>query len=254
MSQLVQIAGLASGFLIALTLWVRSRHPVEPALVRLLLGAPLIFVGGKGLYLLEQGTWSRQALTDPGYSGFGALFLVLAFWIVSFRFQSAPLLEFLDVVTPAAAVGLCFGRIACFLQGCCGGVTCDLPWAIQFPSNTPLFAGQLAEGLVLPSSRNTLPVHPVQLYEAAFTLLAGAGLLWMLTRKQLRPGRVFFCGALCYGVFRFLVEELRFDGGRLLSQGEGSWAQFAALGLALFGLLGTILLTRKPHANFFPRS
>ena len=88
----------------------------------------------------------------------------------------------------------------------------------------------------------------MQLYEAAFALLAGAGLLLLLTRKQLAPGRVFFCGALGYGVFRFFIEELRFDGGRLLSQGEGSWAQFMALGLALVGLAGVLLPGLKAHS------
>lgn len=254
MSQLVQIVGLVSGFLLALALWVRKNRPVEPALVRLLFGAPLIFVGSKALYLLQQGTWGKEALMGPGYSGFGALFLVLIFWIVSFRFQPGPLFEFLDVVTPAAAVGLFFGRISCFLQGCCGGVTCDLPWAVEFPSNTPLFAWQVAQGWVSPWSRNTLPVHPVQLYEAAFALFAGAGLLLLLTRRQLQPGRVFFCGALAYGTFRFLIEELRFDGGRLLSQGEGSWAQFIALGLALVGLAGVLWPTRKPQSGLLLRS
>ena len=250
MGQVVQLVGLASGFLLALALWVRRSRPVEPALVRLLLGAPLIFVGGKALYLLQHGGWGKEALTGPGYSGFGALFLVLTFWIVSFRFQPGPLFEFLDVVTPAAAVGLFFGRISCFLRGCCGGVACDLPWAVEFPPNTPLFAWQLAQGFVHPWSRSTLPVHPVQLYEAAFALLAGVGLLLLLTRKQLPPGRVFFCGALGYGVFRFFIEELRFDGGRLLSQGEGSWAQFMALGLALVGLAGVLLPVRKPQFGF----
>jgi phosphatidylglycerol---prolipoprotein diacylglyceryl transferase len=39
-------------------------------------------------------------------------------------------------------LGLAFGRLGCFLNGCCFGAPCDLPWAIRFPAiNTMTKAG-----------------------------------------------------------------------------------------------------------------
>ena len=39
--------------------------------------------------------------------------------------------------TPAIAVGTLFGRLGCFLNGCCYGDTCNLPWAVSFPQHSP---------------------------------------------------------------------------------------------------------------------
>ncbi len=42
--------------------------------------------------------------------------------------------NFMDIFAPALMLGLAFGRIGCFLNGCCYGKTCDLPWAVTFPA------------------------------------------------------------------------------------------------------------------------
>ena len=38
-----------------------------------------------------------------------------------------------DVAAPAVAIGIAIGRIGCFLNGCCYGAVCELPWAVRFP-------------------------------------------------------------------------------------------------------------------------
>ena len=48
---------------------------------------------------------------------------------------------YLDILAPAVMLGLAFGRIGCFFNGCCFGGVCTLPdsdqarypWAVQFP-------------------------------------------------------------------------------------------------------------------------
>lgn len=40
---------------------------------------------------------------------------------------------YLDILAPSAALGLAIGRIGCFMNGCCYGSTCELPWAVKFP-------------------------------------------------------------------------------------------------------------------------
>ncbi|RJP42138.1 MAG: hypothetical protein C4547_00830 [Phycisphaerales bacterium] len=40
---------------------------------------------------------------------------------------------YLDILAPGAMWGLAFGRIGCFLNGCCFGGVCDAPWAVEFP-------------------------------------------------------------------------------------------------------------------------
>ena len=38
---------------------------------------------------------------------------------------------------PSIAVGTLFGRLGCFLNGCCYGDVCNLPWAVSFPKHSP---------------------------------------------------------------------------------------------------------------------
>jgi len=73
-----------------------------------------------------------------GMLGFGA-FLVK---------HKLPLLPMLDILTPGMLLGLTLGRIGCFLNGCCYGGECDLPWAVRFPVGSPPFVQQVEEGKI----------------------------------------------------------------------------------------------------------
>src|SRR5690606_24018629 len=42
-----------------------------------------------------------------------------------------------DIVAPSVALGLAIGRIGCFLNGCCYGGVCALPWAVTLPAGSP---------------------------------------------------------------------------------------------------------------------
>ena len=44
---------------------------------------------------------------------------------------------YLDIAAPSTALGMAIGRIGCFVNGCCWGGVCDLPWAVQFPFGSP---------------------------------------------------------------------------------------------------------------------
>src|SRR3954469_2638632 len=50
-----------------------------------------------------------------------------------------PLLAMADLMAPSMAIGLAFGRIGCFLNGCCYGGETDLPWHVTFPKFSSRF-------------------------------------------------------------------------------------------------------------------
>jgi len=52
----------------------------------------------------------------------------------------------LDLIAPSLALGLAIGRLGCFLNGCCFGGACDLPWAVRFPPASPAYEHQLEHG------------------------------------------------------------------------------------------------------------
>jgi phosphatidylglycerol---prolipoprotein diacylglyceryl transferase len=53
-----------------------------------------------------------------------------------------------DLVAPSVMIGLAFGRLGCFLNGCCFGGVCEQPWAVTFPWKSPPHLHQVEQGLV----------------------------------------------------------------------------------------------------------
>ena len=120
------------------------------------------------------------------YGGFigGALAIVILSVLRKER-----LWNFADFVVTAVPLGHALGRIGCFLNGCCYGTPCQLPWAIPLQD---------------------VHRHPTPLYETAFNLLVYAFLLWLYPRRK-REGSVFIAYLLVYPVGRFFFEFTRGD-------------------------------------------
>lgn len=147
---------------------------------------------------------------------YGGLLTGAVCFIVYAFFRKLPILTMADVVTPSLAVGLFFGRIGCFLAGCCWGCICDDPsnllqlLAVRFPKSSLTYEQHRASGMLSADAERSLAVHPVQLYEAFSMLL----LFWVLMRqfKQRRfSGEIFCLFALSYAAVRFWLEFLRAD-------------------------------------------
>jgi phosphatidylglycerol:prolipoprotein diacylglycerol transferase len=116
------VAGIIGARLVSIYTQPRSRWPadVPDFLYRLI----QIWEGGIVLYGAVIG----------GLIGYG-----LAYWFV-LRKQRASTAKLADVVAPALALGVCIGRLGCFLNGCCfGQVVCpDCAAApVPFPFSAP---------------------------------------------------------------------------------------------------------------------
>jgi phosphatidylglycerol:prolipoprotein diacylglycerol transferase len=94
--------------------------------------------------------------------------------------------DFLDALAPAAAFGVGLFRIGCYFAGCCFGTVCDLPWCVQYGTDSNAFFYQLNQGLLLPGDPNALPIHPVQLYESAISF-CGLLLILLFSRRSHQP-------------------------------------------------------------------
>jgi prolipoprotein diacylglyceryltransferase len=88
--------------------------------------------------------WQLPRIWDGGIvlygSVLGALVGYLGFYLFVFRKYNLPTLKLADLVAPAVAVGLCLGRIGCFLNGCCyGQVACAdcVTYPVRFPLTAP---------------------------------------------------------------------------------------------------------------------
>ena len=115
-----------------------------------------------------------------------------------------------DAVAPAVAVGIAFGRIGCFLNGCCYGSVCELPWAVRFPVDTLPWFRQVDAGLISVAATTSLPVHPTQLY-ASIAGFVTLGLLLAYFPYRRRQGEVIALLMILYSLTRWPIEALRGD-------------------------------------------
>jgi phosphatidylglycerol:prolipoprotein diacylglycerol transferase len=179
-----------------------------PMLLATALLTAAAMAGGKLYWRIETGapTWGDLW---RGYRYAGALPALLALLPAAARLtgRRAPALALGDALAPLYCLALSVVRLGCFLNGCCCGRTCALPWAVHFPAGAEAWTHQVFAHLIPVSARISLPVHPLQLYVALLSAAIGAAGLWRLPRR-------------------------RFDGEVLL----GSLLAFAAGEAALYGL------------------
>lgn len=172
-----------------------------------------IIVGGRLGYvlfyepvILWQAPLEIFQVWKGGMSFHGGLIGVsLALIIFAFRTETS-LLALSDLIAPCVPIGLCFGRLANFINGELWGRVTDVPWGMVF-CNARL---RLQSGGVCPAG--LLPRHPSQLYEAA---LEGVVLFLLLRigthhRHGLRrPGAMTGLFLVTYGAIRIALETVR---------------------------------------------
>ena len=132
-----------------------------------------------------------------------------ALWVL--RRDKLPLLKVMDVTFIGVSMGLFFGRIGCFLAGCCYGVVTQHPPGVIFPEWSPASEGQFREGALAHPNMVSLPVHATQLYEALGCLVLSVALSRWSPRHQRFDGQTTLLFLIGYAVLRYGVEFLRAD-------------------------------------------
>jgi phosphatidylglycerol:prolipoprotein diacylglycerol transferase len=156
-----------------------------------------------------------------------------------------------DVIMPYLALGHAFGRVGCFLNGCCFGKVTDVPWAITYPKHmneeglitgSDAFKAHIVDfSDITIASTHSHPIHPAQLY-AVFGLMLLCGTLLYL-RKHWHPfvGFTFPMYFIIYGVHRAIIEHFRGDSNPVhilnLTDQQVFGLLFSLLGVALFFIL-----------------
>src|SRR5262249_49910263 len=101
-------------------------------------------LGGRIDYMIQYKVplWDFFKIWEGGLVFYGSAIgglvgYCLAYYFVLRKYQISTW-KMADIIAPCAAVGLCLGRIGCFLNGCCyGNVACpDCP-AVHFPLCSP---------------------------------------------------------------------------------------------------------------------
>ena len=257
------LLGFILGFLVILRVVRVGRSTLQPEVVANLgiTFALSVMVGARlGYVLFYQPAllvefdgvfpfWGALAVNRGGMSSHGGMIgVVVASGLYAWR-QRHDWGHVLDLGALAAPLGLCFGRIANFINGELYGRECspDFAWAVKFPQEVRTWsleqlespamqqvltivapAGVVAQrrydqlceqviAAVQAGSREATealaplltPRHPSQLYEAALEGLLLFAVLAVIALKPRRPFTLAGVFALVYAVFRIGVEEYR---------------------------------------------
>lgn len=136
------------------------------------------------------------------------------------RIKKLNFVDYFDLMLPSVALAQGFGRIGCFLAGCCYGRTTDSHIGIVFSHSN--FAP------------NGVKLLPTQLISSAGMFII-ASILFVYARKDRRAGRVGALYLILYSIGRFLVEFLRNDyRGEV---GALSTSQFISLFILVLGIV-----------------
>lgn len=217
-------------------------------LIASLMGARLLFVllnfGYYQSHLIEAfKIWEGGLVFYGGFIGG----LLVALWFL--KMNQLNVWRAADVLAPSLALGAAIGRIGCFLNGCCYGKI-SYAWGIPFPAEgtPPVYAQQLADGLLPYGARCSLPVLPTQLYEALAYFMLFLFLLWFDSHKR-REGVLFWNFVLLYSVARFIVEGLRYYETNFIIFGCLTVSQLISMAFALLAIVFLIRITIKSPAR-----
>ncbi len=214
------------------------------ALIALVAG----FLGAKLLYIIvEFKTFLERPLDVIGFSGFvvygGIITGAIALMVYS-KIKKINCFEYVDFMIPFIALVQGFGRIGCFMAGCCYGAPTDSCIGVVFPQGSLAPAG--------------VKLWPTQLFSSAgnFVIFAILILFTELAKKNqklARTGNVSMLYLLLYGVGRFAVEFFRNDDRG--NVGALSTSQFISVFIVAAAIIGGVYInflrdkTKKKEEN-----
>jgi phosphatidylglycerol:prolipoprotein diacylglycerol transferase len=223
---------MAVGFLVGI--WITAVRMEEDGLdpdlaTTILLYVMLGGIAGSKLYfaidttLREGEPFFSLIFSREGITWYGGLIGGTLVGAVGCRINGISARRFANCGCIGAAVGQALGRVGCLLVGDDYGRVTDVPWAMTFPKGAP------------PTLE---PVHPTQIYELIWLLLAAA-FLW---RRRRRSPFLFGEYLVLNGAGRFVIELWRVNPTVAAGLTEPQWI---GLGLVVLGSAGWVYYRRR---------
>lgn len=179
------------------------------------------FLGGKVFLFFENASSYAQhpgkLLAGRGFVFYGSFLFAVPAMLWFFRKHKLNTYKMLDVMAVVTCIVHMFGRMGCFLAGCCYGK----------PTEGPL-------GVIFTDAACQAPLHhplvPTQLLEAGYILIVMLVLLLIKSKFQKFYGQLFLLYLILYAIGRSVLEIFRGDVARgFIIDSALSHSQFIAL-------------------------
>ncbi len=193
---------------LAVSLGKKRNIPTDKTLVMMIVSAVGLFLGGhflfaltniKGIALLSQsGELNLKALMPyvGGMVFYGGLIGAAVALMIYVKVETSVLKgDAFDVFAVSVPLFHAFGRVGCFLAGCCYGIESDFGFVTEY-NNAPAHFGVVR--------------FPVQLFEAFGNLVIFAFLLIFFKRNMFKS-KLFALYLGIYAPMRFVLEFFRGD-------------------------------------------
>lgn len=263
------------GFLVCL--WLLSRRSRKLGLnpadmfdssLAILLGA---IVGARIYYVIYDwesfsgNLWRIVRIDQGGLVFYGGMVGATAALFFMMYLRRLPVRRTFGLVCSLLPLGHAFGRMGCFLNGCCYGKITNSIVGMRFPkvvvegesayellnlngkmiAGSPPFIHHLFSGYVEAADAYSLPVHPTQLYAVGYNLII-FGIVSYVLYHRWREGEAAWLYGILYGTARLLNEIFRAHPGEDLLFGSISAAQIICLILIAVGAFFLGRSRRKP--------
>ncbi len=160
-------------------------------------------------------------LSGTGFVVYGGIIVGVLAGFIYCRVKKLEFFRYADIVLPSVAIAQGFGRIGCFLAGCCYGRETDSWFSITFHNS------QMAP--------NNVALVPTQMISTSCNFALAIGLI-LYANKEKKPGRVTALYLICYSIGRSIIEVFRNDyRGDFI--GPLSVAQFISIFILLIGVV-----------------
>lgn len=195
------------------------------------------FLGGRILEMASQPEPMNDSLFlfkfwKPGLSVLGAILSAASTLTIYLYYKNIPLLSLLDRISLYTPLAQSFGRLGCFLAGCCYG----LPTTSRF-------------SIIYTHPNNLAPLNcalqPSQLYSASLLLIIFLCLYFIIQNYTKKPGQLLFSYLFAIGIERFVVDFTRGDKIFMKQLPIFSFHQWIALAICCLALLSIFFISKR---------
>lgn len=217
---------------------------------------------------LTFGQWASSLFSGSGMAIYGGLiggFVVTYFYVKKLGMNP---IHVMDAVAPALMISYAVGRMGCHFSGdgdwgdpirefdkngklvyeyvkpAILGIFPDWVWAYDYPHNVIDAGERMPDCEFRYCSRLPIPVFSTPIYEIFMAGTLGA-ILWLIRKRIVIPGMLFFIYLIMNGMERFAIEKIRINEKYDVLGLSATQAEIISFGLIFIGIIGCLVVWRK---------